>query len=78
MPEPRDVLVMWTITYNTADFPGRYVVRGHDIGAGASRPHAMPLAVCDTLEQARAEVPPGLLCTARDPSDDPVIVESWF
>lgn len=76
--DPRDILVMWAITYDTQDFPGRYVVRGHDITAGGPRPHDEPLFVGDSLDEARRAIPNGLFCHPRSPTDDAVIVESWF
>jgi hypothetical protein len=80
--DPREaVLVIWTITYNTLDHPGRYVVHGHDVLDGTTRPHAEPIFVGEsggTLEDARRMIPRGSVCMQRDPSDDPVIVESWI
>lgn len=78
MRDPRDVLVMWTITYDTADFPGRYVVRGFDITPQGPRPHEGPIYVGPSLVEARSMVPVGSWRQVRDPADDPVIVESWF
>lgn len=78
MTDPRDVLTIWTITYDTSDFPGQFVVRGHDVFRGYTRPHANPLGVTTDLEAARALIPKGLAPFDRAPGDDPVIVESWL
>jgi hypothetical protein len=40
--------------------------------------HPAPTVVADTLEQARAGVPYGDICTARHPDDDPKIYEVWM
>lgn len=76
------VLTLWTIYRNPSDFPGKWVLRGHDIGGPAdSEPASIAhpdCVVADTLEQARAAVPPGLACIPRSESDDPTIVEVWL
>jgi hypothetical protein len=76
--DPRDVLVVWTITFDPRDFPGKYVVCGHDITPGGPRPHSEPLFVGDALDDARRAIPEGLAHHPRSPTDDPVIVESWL
>lgn len=75
--DPRNVLTMWTITFNATDYPDRYVVHGHDVFPGHTRPHGQPLAVVDTLEAARAAVPMGLYNLGRNPEDESQIVETW-
>jgi hypothetical protein len=77
MPRVRDPLVIWTITRNPKDFPGKYVVHGHDVHAGFTKPHYEPLAVVNSLDEARAALPPGLYNLGRKPDDEPQIVESW-
>ena len=75
-----DTLVVWTIFKDPTDAPPgyRYVVRGFDCGPnGVPRPHPTAVAAY-TLAGARAVVPPGLMRFARDPADDPKIVESWL
>lgn len=74
----RDALVMWTVYSNPSDYPGRWVVRRARVYAGAVVPEATPVAVTDTLEAARAAIPPGLFRQPRYPEDDPVIAEVWF
>lgn len=72
----RECLPMWTITANPSDCPGRYVARLHlTLPAPVVTNQAM---VADTLHELRAMLPPGLICFQRDPSDDPVIVETWL
>ena len=72
-------LHMWVITENPSDYPGKFVVRRRMTTADGKQYVVFgPTAVVDTLEEARAAVPPGTVCFHRDPSDDPVIVETWM
>ena len=72
----------YTIYRNPRDYPGRCVVRGWTIVRGEHQHElivdAEPLAIVDTVEEARAAVPPGLVRLDRLPGDDPVIVEVWL
>ena len=34
--------------------------------------------LAESLEQARALVPPGLYCMQRSPDDDPGVIETWL
>lgn len=71
-------LSMFTIYSDPADHPGKFVVREDRVsGVGVLRA-AVPHAVVDTLEEARASIPDGLVPLQRHPLDDPVIVESWI
>lgn len=74
-----DALVIWTIYASPSDYPSvPFVVRGHHVSAEGVKADTGALGFADTLEQARAYLPPGLACVGRDPSDDDVIVESWL
>lgn len=64
---------LWTIYYSPADLPDRYVVRLFDLQTATRQ-----FAIADSLEAARAEIPPGLEMLARHPDDEPQIVETWF
>ena len=69
----------FVITENPSDYPGRFVVRKHMVEPGGCDVALLrPTVVVGTLEEARAAVPPGLVHVARDPFDDPVIVETWI
>lgn len=72
-----DVLHQFVIYRNPADYPDKVVVRRWSIGAAQVTPDAAPLTLVDTVEAARAALPPGLVCLGREPGDDPVIVEVW-
>lgn len=53
-----------------------FVVRPHAVDDSGTRP-LLEHHTAQTLEEARAKVPPGLVCLARDPTDEPHIVETW-
>ncbi len=76
-PAP-EAMSIWTITASPSDHAGKHVIRRHEIGADGQPGPTDEHHVCDTLDQARGFVPPGLVCFERDPSDDAVIVESWL
>jgi hypothetical protein len=71
-------LEMFVVTSNPSDYPGKIVVRRWIIWGPEPRPIGAPVAVEDSLDAARAKIPPGLDRLTRHPSDDPVIVESWI
>lgn len=68
----------WTIYERPADYPDSFVVRRWTIRAAGPEPDLQPLAVVTTLEQARASLPPGLVCLTRSPDDPPCVVEVWI
>jgi hypothetical protein len=72
------LLTIFVIYQNPSDYPGKFVVRAQDaLPSGEVRPHP-DCIVCDTIEQARETVPPGLVLLTRAPDDDPVIYETWI
>lgn len=78
------LLTFWVIYFGAKNHPpGKWVLRAQDAGVSEVvspdriRRHET-FFECDSLEEARAKVPPGLYRMPRHPSDDPVIVESWF
>lgn len=73
------VLSMYTIYFNPRDYPGRFVMREWFIVKGSREPMPAPLpsAVCDTLEEARRALPPGVVWMGRNPEDESQIVEVW-
>lgn len=68
-------LLVWTICKHPKDMPDMFTARPHSTRARAP---------CDfvlrhpTLDGVRELLPPGLTYMKRDPSDDPVIVETWI
>ena len=69
---------MWVITASQSDFPGKHVVRRHEIRANGQPSATAEHYVCGTIEEARGFVPSGLVRFQRDPADDPVAVEVWL
>lgn len=68
-------LFIWTIYNRPLDYPDKIVAREFIIrpqGAVASG----EMFVADTIAEARALLPPGLVSLGRQDADDPVIVES--
>jgi hypothetical protein len=70
----------YAIYMNPSDYPDKFVVRRWTIQAG--NPHPVPdkepIIVCDSIAEARAKVPPGLVCVGRQPMDDPCILETFI
>lgn len=72
-----DKLVIWSVTTGTKDFGNRYVAR--PIVAPALHPRQEDgYLIADTLSGLRQKLPHGLSRMDRYPTDDPVIVETWF
>ena len=73
-------LSMWVITNSPRDMRGFFVARRHEITTGQSRPTEDHYAHRD-LDMLRLQLHeefPHLMRVARDPKDDPVIVETWI
>ena len=69
-------LEMWTIYEHPLDYPDGFVVRRFTLdGLGAIPGEA---SYVDSLEAARAVVPPGLALIPRSVYDEVQIVESWL
>lgn len=74
----QDTLSIWTITRNPSDHPGKHVARRHVVHPAANAGPTDDHFIADTLDQARACLPPGLTNLGRNEAEDPVIVESWI
>ena len=72
-----ELLTIWCIYKHPKDYPGKWVVRAHDVGAGWTRPHH-ECYVASSLSEARKAVPPGFERFDAFEMDDPVIVETWL
>jgi len=75
-PAP-SIMPMWTVYANPSDFPGKFVVRKHEIREGANRPTAEHF-VGDTIDEVREHIPGWAIRFEREPGDDPVIAEVWL
>lgn len=72
----------WTVYQNPHDYPdARYVVRrwrfGRNEQNGVVVSDPKPCYAGDSLEDARASVPPGRVQLSRDGTDDPNVLEIW-
>ena len=72
-------LTVWTIYRHPHDYPGRWVMRAHEVfpTVGITRPHDVCF-VASSLDEIRAKVPPGTCRVDRAPEDYPVIYECWL
>jgi hypothetical protein len=71
-------VTVWTIYREPRDFPGRWVLRGHEVFPGRElRAHSF-CYLADTLKEARAKVPAGAKRFRRSPEDHPAIHECWM
>ena len=70
------ILSQYAIYDHPSDYPHNFVVRRWDVydGFDVPVPNGNPV-LAETLEGARAAVPPGLVNIGRMPGDDPVILE---
>lgn len=73
---------MLVVYENPSDYPGRWVVRQHNISANGSTPEpGEPFAVAVSLDEARLAIRtahPYMLRMHRLPDDEPQIFETWF
>lgn len=61
------------------DYPNKYVVRRWDIVAGFPEPNPQdpPIAVVDTVGEARSAMPGGLTMKEQHTEDGAVLIETW-
>ena len=71
-------LGLYTIYYDTRDYPGCFSVRRFIIANGRATPDRNILGTASTLPYARELIPQGLYNLGRQLDDDPVIVETWI
>jgi hypothetical protein len=68
-------LLIWTVSWGTADFGDQFVARPFLSRAGRFMHRHLS---ADTLDDVRALLPVGLTRLDPEPGDDPVIVEVWL
>lgn len=75
-----DALYMWTVYDHPTDMPDKFVARLFAIARLSPTPSPTEtVIVADALDDLRGAMRKrGLTCLARDPSDDPKIVEVWL
>lgn len=72
------VITQYVIYERPAEFPNHWVVLAWDVVSGQLEPvpHG-EVVLTDSLDAARATVPPGHTRIGRNPSDEQTIVEVW-
>jgi len=75
--EANNCLNVWTVYNSPRDYPGLFVARRSEARKGVVL-HTHDVLIATTLEKLREQIPAGLHCMPRDPSDEPQIVECWF
>jgi hypothetical protein len=74
-----DVLPLYVVYDHPADYPDYYIVRVHYAQRDGSIRVNSKANAFKELSRARAWCAQlGLICLARHPLDDPVIVETWI
>ena len=73
-----DGLSTYTVYYNPQDYPGKWVVRRHEVARGAIIADPEPLVVGNSLGEARDAIPPGLVAMGPGHEDPGAIVEVWI
>ncbi len=72
-----DTLTIWAVYKYPSDHPGKWVLRGWDVGSGTVTGRA-DKTVADSYDEVIAALPPGLHKLHRFPGDDPIIYETWI
>lgn len=72
-----NAMLIWTIYEKPKDHPDHYVVRRFMVSAGIVM-HDPVCQLADTLENARALLPAGLVNLGRSPQDQNSIIETWL
>lgn len=72
-----EVLTIWAVYRNPSDHPGKWVLRGHNVGPGVvmARPGCY---IADSYTALLRSLPSGLQRLPNSPFDDPVIYECWI
>ena len=73
-----DFLSMWTVYDRPRDYPHGYIARRCEIRSAGRIVQTTEVRIGATLEEVRAQLPPGCTAGRGIAEDDPVIVEVWF
>ena len=74
------ITMIVTVYDHPKDIPDSYVARAHILAHGAKAPYVSPTIYIarDSLEAVRAAIPEDMVRMCRQPTDAPVIVESYM
>lgn len=70
-------LDIWVVYDRPQDYPGQVVARKWMALQGEVLATSVVITG-NTVDDVRAQIPPGLFCQPRDENDDPHIIECWF
>ncbi len=73
-----DQLTIWTVYERPLDYPEGFVARMHVVLRDGRFGPTDTAFYGPTLDSVRRQLPGGLVAIARDPSDEPQIVECWI
>lgn len=68
----------YAVYKSPSDFPGKFVVHCFTVRDGDVWPDEKHLSVSDTLEEARSNVPAGLVNMGRAAGDEETMLEVWI
>lgn len=77
-------LTLYTIYKNPPGYPEKFVVLTWRFRSEAvpprcwHEPDEKPFAICDSVEEARAAIPKGMVALTRMHNDEGNILESWI
>lgn len=74
----RDLLIIHVIFDHPTDYPNHWVVASQAITPGGLIRNGTFAILCESLEEARDQIPEGLYRMARFEWDDPKIFETWL
>lgn len=73
-----DNLTGWTIYQHPEDYPKHYAVRQWWLTTQGNLVYRATAVLCETIEEAREQIPQGAILFPREDGDDPVIAETWM
>ena len=76
--DPDEYLVGWTIYRHPSDFPHHFVVRMWFVPEPGVVALQLFSCLCDSLDEAREQIPSGTMRFPREVGDDIVIVETYI
>ena len=78
----RIVSELWVIFDHPRDYPNHFVLRRQLViaadGGKSEIQFDQHAYLFETIQEARAALPDGLVCLGRNYADDPVISETWI
>jgi hypothetical protein len=74
----RGALAIWTVYARPKDYPEGFIARLHEVAEGETIATDKTIAKPELTPIQEAFLKAGLVKLARDPSDEPQIVESWI